>query len=293
MKIRTLVAGAVALPPLLMSSLGFAVEVPTEGFQDARIRHVTYDPDQVFKIGTNLGVSTLVVLDPDEQIVEAGTGFSATCPKNDQRQNGAAAAAPSEWFICADKGSNRVWVKPNLSATFNNLEIVTTKRIYSLEFQARKAPAKAADSHAYRVVFDYPKMTAAPGIPTPEEVVKDRMAHKKPEVRNWSNYTMQTLNGGDAIAPTEVFDDDRMTYMLFPGNRELPSIFVIGADGKERRVDSNVDPETGYVVIHEVAKKMVLRVGQATVGIFNEADLPALAATDDGTTVTGVRRVAK
>ncbi|WP_321874491.1 TrbG/VirB9 family P-type conjugative transfer protein [Burkholderia ubonensis] len=295
MKFRNFAAAAIAALPLMYSGFASAVVVPAEGQLDPRIRHVTYERDQVFRVLTNRGVATLILLGEDEKIVQAGGGFESTCTPSTaaSESNGAATAAgpAAEWLICASKGTNRIWVKPLANARFNNLELVTDKRVYSFEFDARRAaPKNAFDSETYRVVFDYPKPIRPNGMPAPEEVLASRMHDSLPVVKNWKDYTMQALAGGEAIAPTQAFDDNRLTYFLLPGNRDMPAVFVIGADGSERQVDSNIDPKTGYLVVHETARRFLLRAGKAVVGIWNDGPMPDLPATNNGTTVQGVHR---
>ncbi|RQU83898.1 TrbG/VirB9 family P-type conjugative transfer protein [Burkholderia cenocepacia] len=298
-KLRFIAAGAIAAFPLVFSGNASAVVVPTEGKLDPRIRHVTYERDQVFRIPTNRGVATLILLGDDEKIEEAGGGFESSCKPASTAStapgapDGGAVTVPpaAEWLICATKEKNRIWVKPLPNARFNNLEVVTNKRVYSFEFDAsRAAPKNAYDSGTYRVVFDYPKPIRANGMPAPEDVLASRMHDTLPVVKNWKDYTMQALEGGEAIAPTQAFDDNRLTYFLLPGNRDLPTVWVIGADGSERQVDSNIDPKTGYLVVHETARRFLLRLGKAVVGIWNDGEMPDLPATNSGTTVQGVQR---
>ncbi|KWN82994.1 hypothetical protein WT92_16140 [Burkholderia stagnalis] len=258
---------------------------------------MTYERDQVFRVLTNRGVATLILLGDDEKIEQAAAGFESTCPGTQTQTTAAAenvgtvSGPTAEWLICAKKDTNRVWVKPLTAARFNNLELITNKRVYSIELDARRAaPKNAFDSETYRVVFDYPKPIRPNGMPAPEEVLASRMHDSLPAVKNWKDYTMQALAGGEAIAPTQAFDDNRLTYFLLPGNRDMPAVFVIGADGSERQVDSNIDPKTGYLVVHETARRFLLRAGKAVVGIWNDGPMPDLPATNNGTTVQGVHR---
>ncbi|MBN3780520.1 TrbG/VirB9 family P-type conjugative transfer protein [Burkholderia sp. Ac-20345] len=298
-KLRFIAASVLAALPLVFSGNASAVVVPTEGKLDPRIRHVTYERDQVFRVLTNRGVATLILLGDDEKIEQAGGGFESSCKPASTAStapgapDGGAVTVPpaAEWLICAAKDTNRIWVKPLGNARFNNLELVTNKRVYSFEFEARRAvPKQAYDSDTYRVVFDYPKPIRANGMPAPEDVLASRMHDTLPAVKNWKDYTMQALEGGEAIAPTQAFDDNRLTYFLLPGNRDLPTVWVVGADGSERQVDSNIDPKTGYLVVHETARRFLLRLGKAVVGIWNDGEMPDLPATNSGTTVQGVQR---
>jgi type IV secretion system protein VirB9 len=100
---------------------------------------------------------------------------------------------------------------------------------------------------------------------------------------------MQVMSKSDDIAPTAAWDDGRFTYLRIPNNRRMPAIFRVADDGTESVVDRHVDGDT--IVVHEVAKRFVLRLSNEVVGIWNDAyDMDGVSPRD-GTTVTGVKRV--
>lgn len=88
------------------------------------------------------------------------------------------------------------------------------------------------------------------------------------EVRN-TNYSKQVLERGEDAEPTMVFDDGRFTYFEFPGAREIPAVFAHGSDGQATRVNWHMSGN--FVVVQRTARKFTLRLGEAVVGIFNEA----------------------
>jgi type IV secretion system protein VirB9 len=113
------------------------------------------------------------------------------------------------------------------------------------------------------------------------------MAEAKPVLRN-TKYTMQVLKGADDIAPSLVFDDGRFTYFRFSNNREIPTIFFISPTGEENRI--NFDMEGDLAVVQRMGRRFVLRLGNAVVGVWNEAFDAAGVPTVAGTTVDGVER---
>ena len=118
-------------------------------------------------------------------------------------------------------------------------------------------------------------------------LVSERLALARPLPRNWA-YSMQLLPGGEEIAPTVLFDDGRFTYFKFPANREVPSIFYISPNGEEQRL--NFHMEGDIAVIQRMGRRFVLRLGQAVVGVWNDAfDLDGVAPVA-GVTVDGVSR---
>lgn len=278
-----------------------AAEVPEPGDGDQRVRYVTYHRDEVTRVTVRRGVVTRIVLGDDERIVIAGSGFLADCAKPE-----------TEWCIRADVGTNQVWIKPKEHATHNNLEIRTDKRDYSLEFIVagdhrigRKPNTEqrlhGKDEPMYRVIFRHPQIPSNPAALTAmqasahrarqarekADLLSERLDSSAPEPRNWS-YSMEVLPGGDDIAPALVFDDGRFTYFLFPPNREIPAIFYFSPLGEETRI--NFHMEKDLAVVQRMGRRFVLRLGDAVVGIWNDAYDKTGVPAIEGTTVSGITR---
>lgn len=112
----------------------------------------------------------------------------------------------------------------------------------------------------------------------------------KPTVVN-ARYTLAEGAHAQDIVPTLVFDDGRFTYLRFPGNRELPAVFQVLADGSEALVNTRVEDD--LLVVDQVSRRLVLRAGESVVGLWNEAfDIDGVAP-HHGTTVPGVYRALK
>jgi type IV secretion system protein VirB9 len=278
-----------------------AAEIPEPGEGDQRVRYVTYQRDEVTRVTVRRGIVTRIVLGDDEHIVIAGSGFLADCAKPE-----------TEWCIRADVGSNQVWVKPKDHATHNNLEIRTDKRDYSLEFtvagdhrigrkQSTGQGQHGKDEPMYRVIFRHPLVPSNPAALTAmqasahrakqardkADLLAERLDAFTPEPRNWS-YSMEVLPGGDDIAPALVFDDGRFTYFLFPPNREIPAVFFFSPLGEETRI--NFHMEKDLAVVQRMGRRFVLRLGDAVVGIWNEAYDKTGVPAIEGTTVSGITR---
>lgn len=276
---------------------------PDTSAVDARIRYIDYQPDHVAEIAVQRGTATRIVLAADEHILRdgAGTGFSADCAKPEL-----------EWCMRADPGSNQVLVRPKAGATGNNLELRTDKRDYSFHFsvlpdaaaprQQRRQPVQQVKQGqlvqpAYRIMFRYSTDPANNGsnanngsAAPPKPGAAQLIAAARPAPRNWQ-YSMQVMPGANDIVPALVFDDGRFTYLQFPANREMPTIYAIGAGDAEARVNFHIDPhDPGLLVVERMARRYVLRLGRAVVGLWNDAYDSYGSAPADGTTVEGVRR---
>ena len=128
-----------------------------------------------------------------------------------------------------------------------------------------------------------------PPPPPPQQVVAERLQAKS-QVMN-TQYSIAEGTGSQDIVPTLVYDDGRFTYLRFPGNREVPAVFHVLGDGSETLVNARMEDD--LLVVDRVSRKLMLRAGQAVVGLWNEAfDLDG-RTPGDGTTVPGVQRVLK
>lgn len=274
-------------------SLAHGAGVPEASPNDPRIRVIPYKANDVTVIRVQRGTVTRIMLERDEKIEIPVVGLSSDCKSEND-----------EWCISAIVGSNQIFVRPRDNASRNNMELHTNKRDYSFAFQVvddnKVSRGKRADSDVafFRVVFDYPRpkpltenmsgadraavvdallhrvnMSAA--RPIPQQVDPDygmtpvqRLKTEGIQIRN-TNYSKQVLERGEDAEPTMVFDDGRFTYFEFPGAREIPAVFAHGSDGEPTRVNWHMNGN--FVVVQRTARKFTLRLGDAVVGIFNEA----------------------
>ena len=287
---------AVAFCASVISALAGAAEVPRSSVEDTRIRVVMYQPHNVTKVFVRRGVVTRIILAPDEKIEMSAIGLSADCK-----------ASSDEWCISVEAGGNQIFVRPRDAARFNNMELRTNQRDYSIEFEVvadQRGPVQSGLPGTtlpafYRVQFEYPapRPVAPPVAPvalSPEReaaiaqlarslavAVKPAagtsVAQKPAErlndepigaVRN-ADYAKQVLPNGADAEPSAVFDDGRFTYFEFVGAREIPAIFAHGSDGEPVRVNWHMEPP--FVVVQRTARQFTLRLGGAVVGIFNKA----------------------
>lgn len=177
------------------------------------------------------------------------------------------------WDVDSPPGATVVTVKPRKVAVNTNLILRAAGRSYLIALEV--IPEYSPCNGEWQLSFQVP---APPVVllPEPPAVVAARNEKKLQEAaqavpagRNWS-YSMQALPGADDIIPTEVYDDGRFTFIRIPGNRELPSVFRISADGTESFVERHMEGRD-LMVIHEVARQWVLRLDKQTVGLWNDA----------------------
>ncbi|MDP2261775.1 MAG: TrbG/VirB9 family P-type conjugative transfer protein [Hydrogenophaga sp.] len=268
----------------------------TEPRPDPRLREVVYDPSAVVTIPVKRGVLALLVLDADEAITDVATGLGADCSKPD-----------AVWCVAAQPGGRHVFVKAKREASApNNLAVVTNRRSHSFRLvvladddrQAPvhrltvKAPVRAAPSSPSPLAQGLAALAALPALPAPprpEQLVAERL-QARPAVLNTS-YSMAEGAASSDIVPSLVFDDGRFTYLRIAGQRELPAVFKVQADGSESLVNTRMEDD--LMVVDRVSLRLVLRAGRAVVGIWNDAFDPDGVATAGATTVPGIQRVIK
>lgn len=84
----------------------------------------------------------------------------------------------------------------------------------------------------------------------------------------YPNYSY-TYAGPDDLAPLQVYDDGRQTYLKYKEmQKPLPNIYVVDPTGKESPVKFNIKGD--FVVVDAVAGEMTLKNGANTVHIYNE-----------------------
>lgn len=283
---------------IMLSVVGLAhgAGVSEASSNDPRIRVIPYKANAVTVIRVQRGTVTRIMLERDEKIEIPVVGLSSDCKSE-----------MDEWCISAIIGSNQIFVRPRDNASRNNMELHTNKRDYSLLFQVvedrqisrgKRSESEGSEAASFRVVFDYPQPKPAPesvstadraaavdallqrvdrsaARPIPQQVDPDfgmtptqRLKAEGIEIRN-TNYSKQVLERGEDAEPSMVFDDGRFTYFEFPGAREIPAVFAYGSDGQRTRVNWHMNGN--FVVVQRTARKFTLRLGDAVVGIFNEA----------------------
>jgi type IV secretion system protein VirB9 len=246
---------------LMILVLGFseptlALQQPSPGQRDARVRTVTYDPANVVKVNGVIRASTQVVFADDEEVAHVAIGDSVA------------------WEV-APAGSI-LFLKPREKHPPTNLQVVTTradgrKRSYQLELSISET--SLADSY-FVVRFAYPgdeidrrrAEAAARGAEREGALIDQTFdLHHAYGARNW-RFSAQ---GSIDLEPEAVFDDGKETTFRFAGNREIPAIYLINSDGSESLVPKDVRGE--LVVVHATAKEFRLRKGGNVLCIYNEA----------------------
>lgn len=219
------------------------------------LQKVTFNAGTITPVRAKRGFVTQIVLGAGETIIDKRGGDT------------------DGWEVSSVQGQPILTVKPRSNANPSNLIITTDRRAYVMSLYV--LPDNSRCNGTWQIIYSIPQPPAIAIVrETPEQIAAKRKATLKealksvPENKNWS-YSMEALTGSDDIVPNEIYDDGRFTFMRFSGNRELPSIFRVTPDNEEVIVDRHMEGRD-LVVIHEVARRWVLRLDKQTIGIWND-----------------------
>ena len=232
---------------------------------DRRIRYVAYDPDEVVQVEAVVGVVTHIVLEPGEVYVTHAFGDGKA------------------WDFAVK--ANHYFLKAVAENADSNLTIVTDRRSYHFSLKLVTASDRPG---TFELVFDYPDERARKESDQARRRQVEEGFTRKPSSVNL-DYTM---SGDYDIAPVNAWDDRQFTYFRFPGNRDIPAIYMVDEDGAESIVNRHsTGAANEIVVMHKVAPRWVLRLGTRALAIWNDAYDPSGRRNDTRTASPDVNRV--
>jgi type IV secretion system protein VirB9 len=187
---------------------------------------------------------------------------------------------------------NHIFLKPKADKAQTNMTVLTNRRVYNFELSARwpkRGARPAPNDMFFQVNFRYPEEEAAQArAEAKAKALSERLSQTpEPTPANWNYW----VKGAPEVSPSRAFDDGRFTYVSFAPNRAMPAVYIADPDGSERLVNTHVDGET--IVVHEVARQLVLRDGPSVACLFNKAFDADGPGTPNATTASKVRRIIK
>ena len=237
--------GFLCVAVLFCASRAWALGGMETSRPDPRIRYVTYDPDEVVAVQAEVGVVTDIVVEPGEIYVTHAFGDGKA------------------WDF-AVKG-NHYFLKAVAINADSNLTIVTDRRSYHF---ALKLETTGTPVGTFEVRFRYPRGDARKArAEVRRRELEEGFARKGRQAN--LEYTM---SGDLDLAPENAWDDSQFTYFKFPGNRDIPAIYVVDPDGMEAIVNRHsTGAANETVVMHKVAAHWVLRLGSRALAVWNDA----------------------
>lgn len=243
------------LPLLLIAlcAVPAAAPVLATAPADPRVRSIPFTPDKVFSFVGKAGYQSTIRFAPDERIENVAVGDSLA------------------WQVTPNKRGNHLFVKPLIRGARSNMTVVTDKRTYLFDLEARQV-----GQPIYALRFEYPLYPASGSIAPvieadPAPVVTAAAETPKPAPQ--LNFSWVS-KGAKALFPARTFDDGSSVFLGWPEDAELPAILV-ASNGAEAPVDYRV--EAGHIVVPGVPRELILRRGKhrATVTLASNANTSA------------------
>jgi type IV secretion system protein VirB9 len=259
-------AVAVALQATLLSGALHAETVPTRGIADGRIRYAAYNGDQVYRVRGFVGYQIDFEFETGESFVGLGAGDLEG--------------------ISYFGTENHLFLKPKAAKVATNLTVLTNRRRYQIDYTAAaQRPAPEDPDVMFAIRFTYPpnpaRMQAEQAAERIDTALTDASAKRPRNVDYW-------YCGSPTLKPTAASDDGVHTRLRFAANAELPAIFVRNADATESLLNFSMD--SGDVVVHRVARQLILRRGKLAGCIVNQGFTGAGLRLDSGTVTPDVQR---
>ena len=262
-------ASAVLIAALAATPMSvFAEVVPGACGSDAHIACALYDPNETYQVAYRAGEATVLIFEKGEKIDGGGMGDGKA------------------WS--AGPAGNGFFFKPKAAHAATNLILLTNRRRYVLKL----VPVARHEDAIWSLSFAYPdtqaKQSAAAAVRSAEARA---LLAQTVDTRGTGNADYD-MHGDTALAPTALWDDGRFTYFEFRTNRDLPQIYRVYGDNKEALVNPD-DVRGPVLVVHDTAQRFNLRLGDAVLGIRNNAYRPDGQLNPAGTTVPGTVRLVK
>lgn len=217
---------------------------------DSRIKLLPYDEGDVYTITTKYGYQTNIVFDEREDIETISLGDR------------------SLWQITPS--GNRLFIRPMQEDVITNMTVLTNRRSYQFDLKSANLDDKKAEI-IYVAKFVYenrkPAPTFMPSMPPAMMPLPAKPSDMKFPVSPNYNYT---YSGSDALAPLQVFDNGRATFIKYESLPEpLPEVYMVDAGGKAQVVPHDVKDK--MLVVNAIAGELALKYGDSgTVNIYNE-----------------------
>lgn len=219
---------------------------------DSRIKVLIYDENDVYTITTKYGYQTNIVFAPSEEIETISVGDR------------------SLWQIIP--AGNRMFIRPMEDNVITNMTVLTNRRSY--QFDLKSASSDKDTSVIYVAKFIYennkPQMDTPVVMPPVPHATVPPQATEGPGITHpvHPNYNY-TFSGPDELAPLQVYDDGKVTYIAYPDAwPSLPAVYEVNSKGQEAK--AGYLSKNGVMAMDAVAGEWVLKHKTGTVHIYNE-----------------------
>lgn len=273
MNTRTLAITVALLVGLVSGMRSAQAElIPPRGAVDARVRVVAYNPEDVVKLHGYVGYQIHIQWAEGEEFENLGSGDNAG--------------------INVGVWGNHFFLKPKEVQTRTNITVLTNRRVYHFDYTVTNPPPSrvAMKKMVYSLRFVYPQDEARKAAAELQRLRTEARFRAQGIGRKNTDYW---FCGNKVLQPTSAYDNGVQTRLRFRARSEFPAIFVKNDDNSESLLNFNIDDDQDEVVIHRVARRLVLRRGQLVGCVVNRSFEGAAERLKSKTTVPGVDRMTK
>jgi type IV secretion system protein VirB9 len=213
---------------------------PSPGLIDSRIRSIPYSADEVYRLTGFVGYQTDLEFEPGESFLGLGAGDIEGIS-----------------FVAQD---NHLFLKPKAAKVGTNLTILTSRRAYHVDYSASADRPDATEPVTYVLRFVYP-----PVVKNEADITTKTFEHAEAARPRNIDYW---FCGSPSLQPVAASDDGVHTRLTFAAKAEQPAIFILNEDGTESLL--NFSLEEGDVIVHRVARRLILRRGNLAGCVVNK-----------------------
>ena len=215
-----------------------ARQLPQTHIGDNRLLHFHYKEDDVFQLDLNFRFITMIQFERGETVSAIQIGDSES------------------FQVSRLNRGDVITIKPLIADARTNMNIITSKRIYT--FYIRAVSAGRADGQNFRISFKYGKGHKPPTF------VEATSGTKATGQRVNTRYQ---LSGKADFAPVEVFDDGVNTWLRYTARARRPAVFETNAKGEEAVINYTSHPNH-VVQLHGLSDNWTLRIGDEIICII-------------------------
>lgn len=247
-----------SLIAMLLCTAPYPVSAATDLPVDDRIKIFTYSMNDVYTVPTKYGYQTSIVFAPNEEIGTVSVGDR------------------SMWQIVPS--GNRIFIRPMDDDLTTNMTVITNMREYTFDI---KSVGEDEASNLYVIQFRYPdkKPKEQPDVvPTPvaelpelAPVVSANVAIPPLDTQRTQQLNrLYTYSGPDRIAPADVYDDGKNTFIVYNSlPSPLPKPLVSSPPGGPAVAVNRIEGNT--MVVQTVAGSIQLVSPNGDVTVYNES----------------------
>lgn len=221
------------------------------------VQQYAYQPNAIYPVRTGLGITTEIVLSPQEKILDYSTGFS----------NG--------WDLT--RRGNVFYLRPKNVDVATNMLVRTETHSYIFELKVVATDWKTLDQAKhdgveYRVTFTYPtdasfakQAKQAASTPSLDTALLRNRSY------NFNYDYAARAKTSPWLIPVNVYDDGHFTYIKLSDSKrfptgDFPAVFMREREGdKDSLVNTTVQGNT--IVVHGTYPYLVIRQGDNVVGL--------------------------